>query len=68
MVAGERREIGDVVNLGTHVANLVISANKARLFAAPPPEPEPEPEPEPKPEPEPEPKPRRKPAPTPTPD
>lgn len=64
MVAGERKEIGDVVNLGTHVANLVISANKARLFAAPPPAPKPEPEPEP----EPEPKPRRKPAPTPTPD
>lgn len=64
MVAGERKEIGDVVNLGTHVANLVISANKARLFAAPPPAPKPKPEPEP----EPEPKPRRKPAPTPTPD
>ena len=64
MVAGERKEIGDVVNLGTHVANLVISANKARLFAAPPPAPKPEAEPKP----EPEPKPRRKPAPTPTPD
>lgn len=62
MVAGERKEIGDVVNLGTHVANLVISANKARLFAAPPPAPKPKPEPKPAPKPEP------KPAPTPTPD
>jgi hypothetical protein len=43
MVSGERKEIGDVVDLGPHIANLVISANKARPFVAPPPAPEPAP-------------------------
>ena len=53
MVAGERVEIGAVVDLGQHVANMMISASKARPFA-----PKPEPEPEPKTEPAPA---RRKP-------
>lgn len=60
MVSGERKEIGDVVDLGQHAANMMISANKARLFVAPSPAPEPEPEPESTPAPA-----RRKPAPTP---
>ena len=58
MVSGERKEIGAVVELSDHMANLVISANKAQPFIAPPPEPEPEPKPAP----------RRKPASTPAPD
>ena len=57
MVSGERVEVGAVVDLGPHIANLVISANKARPFVAPPPAPEPEPEDKPAP--------RRKTAPTP---
>lgn len=49
MVSGERVEVGAVVDLPLHAANLVIAGNKAQLFAAPPPAPEPEPEPEVKP-------------------
>ena len=62
MVSGERKEIGAVVELSDHMANLVISANKAQSFVVPPPEPEPEPEPEAKPAP------KRKPVSTPAPD
>lgn len=52
MVSGERVEIGAVVDLGQHAANMMIAANKARPFVA-------QPEPEPKDEPAPA---RRKPA------
>lgn len=44
MVAGERVEIGTVVDLGPHVANMMISAGKARVHV---PQPAPEPEPAP---------------------
>lgn len=52
MVSGERVEIGAVVDLGQHAANMMIAAHKAIPFVA-------QPEPEPKPEPAPA---RRKPA------
>lgn len=42
MVSGERVEIGAVVDLGQHAANMVITANKARAHV---PQPEPEPAP-----------------------
>jgi hypothetical protein len=46
MVSGERVEIGAVVDLGQHAANMMIAANKARPFVA---QPEPEPKDEPAP-------------------
>ncbi len=46
MVSGERIEIGAVVELGPHAANMMIAANKARPFV-PKPELETQPEPAP---------------------
>lgn len=46
MVSGERVDIGSVIELGQHAANMVIAANKARLSISRP-EPQPEPQPEP---------------------
>lgn len=42
MVSGERVDIGSVIELGQHAANMVIAANKARLSIS---RPEPQPEP-----------------------
>lgn len=41
MVSGERVEIGAVVDLGQHTANMMIAANKAKPASAPKPEPAP---------------------------
>jgi hypothetical protein len=46
MVAGERVEIGAIVDLGQHAANMMIAAHKAiPATAKPAPEPAPQPEP-----------------------
>lgn len=39
MISGERVDVGAVVDLAHHAANMVIAANKARPATAPQPQP-----------------------------